>query len=240
MRNGAFVVVAASLLYIGGCAGLQPELPGDLSALPACPAEVTSGVGLSVSTLPLRLPSEVAGNVALDTLAPVSKRIVVTSTAHWYKLSVRTLGGTLEAWTRLEAGGALLEAASDVTSPDTTHAARGRIRVEAGKGGLTITRPAAEPDGAHATAIMADVVLLPGGVPVDESVLRIQQLWDAKGAALARPERTTPKMTMSRPMVAMTSLNQRAPLERVVVDHSTAGSENMRLAMTAPPTAPAI
>lgn len=186
MRNWACGIAAVSLLYIGGCAGWPAELPDDLSSLPACPAELTTGVGVSVATLPIHLPSEVASDVALDTLAPVSKRIVITSTAHWYRLSLRTLGGTLEAWTRLEAGGALIEAASDGPRPENAHAVRGRIRVEAEKGGLTITRPpASEPDDSRATAIMADVVLLPGGVPIDESVVRIPQLWDAKGAALA-------------------------------------------------------
>jgi hypothetical protein len=52
-------------------------------------------------------------------------------------------------------------------------------------GGITITGPAGEKNDPRATAVMADVVLLPGGVPIEESVLRIQQLWDAKGAALA-------------------------------------------------------
>jgi hypothetical protein len=183
MRSRACAVAAALLLYMGGCAGLPPELPADPGSLPACAAGETTGIGISVSTLAIRMPSELASNVALDTLAPVSKRIVITSTAHWYRVSMRTLGGTLEAWTRLEAGGALVEAASDASSPQNSHAARGRLRIEAEKGGLTITRPA-EPNDTRATAIMADVVLLPGGVPVDESVLRIQQLWDAKGAAL--------------------------------------------------------
>jgi hypothetical protein len=168
---------------MGGCAGLRPALPEDPSTLPTCPAEVTSGAGFSVSTLPLRLPSELVTNAGLDTLAPVSKRIVITSTARWYKVTLRTLGGTVEAWTRLEAGGALIEAATDATSPEITHAARGRVRVDAEKGGLTITRPMS--DDRSPAPILADVVLLPGGVPVEESVLRIRQLWDEKGAALA-------------------------------------------------------
>jgi len=60
----------------------------------------------------------------------------------------------------------------------------------------------------------------------------------ANGAADARPERTTPKMTSRRPMVATTSLTHRPAPLRAWVDNSTAGNENITLATTAPTTPP--
>src|SRR5438552_8946478 len=50
----------------------------------------------------------------------------------------------------------------------------------------------------------------------------------ANGAAELRPERTTPKMTSNSPAVATTSASQSPPAERVLVDHSIAGDENIR------------
>ena len=61
----------------------------------------------------------------------------------------------------------------------------------------------------------------------------------ANGAALVRPERTTPKMTRSSPRVATVSASQRPLPLRCFVESSTAGKENIRLAITAPVTAPA-
>ena len=61
----------------------------------------------------------------------------------------------------------------------------------------------------------------------------------ANGATDARPERTTPKMTRTRPKVATTSASQSGPDERVLVDASKVGRANMALASSAPPSAPA-
>ena len=61
----------------------------------------------------------------------------------------------------------------------------------------------------------------------------------AKGAALARPLRTTPNMTRSRPNVATTSLSHSPGLLRTWLEALTAGRENMTLAMITQTTAPA-
>src|SRR5262249_5368952 len=60
----------------------------------------------------------------------------------------------------------------------------------------------------------------------------------ANGAAVVRPERTTPKITSSRPNVATASASQTPPPLRVFVESSIAGSENIRLARTAPHAPP--
>ncbi len=62
----------------------------------------------------------------------------------------------------------------------------------------------------------------------------------ANGASLALPERTTPKITRIRPMVATTSPSHNPPSARDRVDQETSSSSNIRLAMTAPPIAPPI
>ena len=61
----------------------------------------------------------------------------------------------------------------------------------------------------------------------------------ANGATDARPERTTPNTTSSSPKVAIPSPSQSPLPVRALVDQSTAGSENMRLASSVPTTAPA-
>src|SRR5579864_7186029 len=60
------------------------------------------------------------------------------------------------------------------------------------------------------------------------------------GTSAVRPDRTPPKITSSRPNVAMTSLNQRWGPHRTVDEISTAGSANITLATTAPATPPPI
>src|SRR5262245_52749485 len=62
----------------------------------------------------------------------------------------------------------------------------------------------------------------------------------ANGTTAARPERTQPWITRSSPTVATTSESQSAPDDRSVVDSSTAGSSNIRLAMIAPRQPPTI
>ena len=56
----------------------------------------------------------------------------------------------------------------------------------------------------------------------------------------ARPLRTQPWITSSSPTVATTSDNHSAPDDRDLVDHSTAGSSNIRLATIAPRQPPTI
>src|SRR5579884_1699260 len=60
----------------------------------------------------------------------------------------------------------------------------------------------------------------------------------AAGATRARPERTSEKITSSRPVVATTSASQWAPDARLVLEMLTAAAPNMALASTAPPTQP--
>src|SRR4051794_6699749 len=60
----------------------------------------------------------------------------------------------------------------------------------------------------------------------------------ANGATLARPDRTIPKITNSRPMVATNSPSHSAPDERVWVERVIASRSNMRLATTAPTQPP--
>src|SRR5947209_20539559 len=59
----------------------------------------------------------------------------------------------------------------------------------------------------------------------------------ANGVAVARPPRTTPKITRSNPKVATTSPSHSPGLLRAWPDTLTAGSENIKLA-TRTPTAP--
>jgi hypothetical protein len=60
----------------------------------------------------------------------------------------------------------------------------------------------------------------------------------ATGASAPRPDRASAKMTRTRPAVATTSPIHRCGAERAVLETETAGRANIRLASTAPPTAP--
>src|SRR5436309_1105392 len=62
----------------------------------------------------------------------------------------------------------------------------------------------------------------------------------ANGATDDRPDRAMPNTTSTSPAVATISPNHSPPPERVLVDHSTAGSEYMRLASIAPQLPPEI
>src|SRR5437763_2160769 len=62
----------------------------------------------------------------------------------------------------------------------------------------------------------------------------------SNGATDDRPDRAMPNTTSTSPAVATISPNHSPPPERVLVDHSTAGSEYMRLTSIAPQIPPEI
>src|SRR5437879_4560786 len=62
----------------------------------------------------------------------------------------------------------------------------------------------------------------------------------AAAATAPRPDQASAKISTTSPAVATTSPSQRCPDERSVVDHDTAALSYIRLASTAPATAPTI
>jgi hypothetical protein len=108
------------------------------------------------------------------------------ATVLWSRLSVRTFGGTIEGWTRLQSDGALIEAAAPNSPPPVRkqHGAKEHAVVDYGAGYIIVTRSA--PSGSNvANALSLDVLVLPGGVPIDEPIVRIPELWTADGKPLA-------------------------------------------------------
>jgi hypothetical protein len=83
----------------------------------------------------------------------------------WAKLSFRAFGGTVEGWTRLQ-------------TADREHAI-----VDFAPGYLTVKR-ASMPLRPLTSTLSVDLLMLPGGIRIEESLIRIPALWTSSGAPL--------------------------------------------------------
>ena len=199
MRQAGRMVGAGCLALLFGCAQQPPRaLPGDIALVPECAGDSAAAVGLSVSSLPIGMPPELAAKGPLQTRGGLARRLVVTSapvgmrhagSVYWSRLSVRAFGGIVEGWTRLQSDGVLIEAAAPESPPARRkgRAPRENVAIDAGPGYITVARSAAS-SAALANSLSIDMLLLPGGVPIDESVMRIPALWNPDGKPLAPDE----------------------------------------------------
>jgi hypothetical protein len=184
----------ACVVLLGGCAHQPPPvLPDDPVEVAACSAEASANISLAASALPIKIPTELAAKGPRETPGRLARRLVVTfargsfargDLVLWSRLSVRTYGGTIEGWVRLQSGTLLLEATDSSRRGAGRGAAREQAAIDAGPGYITITRSA--DSGANiASAMNVDLLLLPGGIPIDEPVVRIPELWRSDGAPIA-------------------------------------------------------
>jgi hypothetical protein len=192
MRRAAYVGFCF-LLAVAGCAHQAPIEIADISALATCPEPSAQNIGISASVLPVQIPAELrAPGSNADVFA---RRVVVTfargslqpgTSLLWTRLSLRTLGGQVAGWTRLQSDGVLI----DLASPGGTRKRRMRstndelAAVEPGAGYITIERTSRTQRGVT-SALSLDVLVSPGGVRIDEPVMRIPQLWSKDGTPLS-------------------------------------------------------
>lgn len=192
MRRIACVACVCALVSVG-CAGYPPAAM-DPAALAECvsePEAVAIGRGhgeraIAASVLPLPLPAELqaVGGEPME----LARRVVVTfapgslrpgESLIWTRLELRTLGGTLAGWTRIRSPGVSIDLTPSAQPPKMQSASRvGReqVAVDAGAGYLAVERVSSTSRGVSST-VSLDLLIRPGGVPVDESVVRASELW---------------------------------------------------------------
>ena len=196
MRQAAYIYMCC-LFALGGCAHQAPLPDVDVNALAKCPAPDSDGssIGIAASVLPIQLPAQLrpAGTEA-GTLA---RRVVVTfargslrpgTSLLWTRLSLRTFGGTVVGWTRVESDGVLVDVASPANTVKKGHAHKAGQEVaaiEAGPGYIVVDRTSRSSRGV-ASALSVDVLVVPGGARIDEPALRVHQLWNKEGRPLPR------------------------------------------------------
>ena len=179
---------AACVGLLSACAHRPARaVPEDPSAVAECAAE--SRASLSVSALPIKLPVDLLTKSPGDVGERLARRLTVAfapgsltrgDSLLWTRLEVRTLGGTLDGWLALESGSLHIDAAS---SGSRRRATPEQARIDLGPGFFDVSRSAAY--GTRlANAVRVDLLLRPGGIPIDESVVRVRELWGAKGKPL--------------------------------------------------------
>ncbi len=188
------------LFFLCGCAQQPVHVAADhFDAVTACADDATTTIAASASVLPIGIPPELASKGTLQTTGTVARRLTLAfapgslkpgESFLWSRAFVRTLGGTVEGWTRLQSDGVLIEVAAPAPAQSHStrnatekHAAREQAAVESGPGYITVDR--ASPTGARiSNTLSVDLLILPGGIPIDEPVVHVSELWSADGKPL--------------------------------------------------------
>ena len=189
MRRAVLAGVACVLvLALGACAQRSVRsIPGDPGAVTECPPEPR--VSMSALALPIKMPRDLMTRSPGEVGGRLARRLTVSfapgslargDSLLWTHLEIRTLGGTLDGWLKLESGSLRIDTASSGSQP---RSAREQAGIEMGPGYFDVRRSAAY--GAKlASAVRVDLLLRPGGIPIDESLMRVRELWAAKGKPL--------------------------------------------------------
>lgn len=187
MRKALFLGVACVLVSSGCAQRVLRPVPDDPRAIAECVAEPR--VSLSASVLPLKMPADILAKSPGEVSERLARRLLVSfapgSLARgdallWTRLQIRTLGGTLDGWLRLQSGALRIDAAA---SRPPRRASPEQVNIELGPGYFDVHRSAAYGTNL-ANAVRVDLLLRPGGIPIDESVVRVGELWSAKGKPL--------------------------------------------------------
>ncbi len=219
MRN-AFLLGAACILLSAGCAHrpLIP-VPEDPGAIAECSAE-PSPVTLTAMALPIKPPPRLVTKYPGEVGERQARRLVVSfapgslargDSVLWTHLGVRTLGGTLDGWLRLDSGTLHLDA---VESKRPLRVSPEQVNIALGPGLLDVTRSAAYGTNL-ASAVSVDLLLRPGGTPIDESLVRIRYLWDTKGKPL-QPDAVRVELEPIRHVPGFDTIEAEVKLEYVL------------------------
>jgi hypothetical protein len=180
------------LAALSGCASTRygEEKFAD-SRSETCPENLEQGLRLTAFSQPLKSAHTSEGGglqrrvviSAAPLYAQAGTRIV------WSRLSLRTLGGNFTSWTRLKTTRTLLD--SDTSKPPSKRDQRDPLNelaaVDFSSGQIIVLR--STQTGANlGGAVVLDIMLVPGGVPVDETFLRVPKLWKSREQPLAGDE----------------------------------------------------
>ena len=174
------LILMLPLIGLAGC-GTPPQRAQFTSGYPTynCPESLEGQVTLQAEVRPIQLEAASLKQTSIATVGSIGRRLLVSVTPSglrpqdrivWSALSIGTFGGTLLGWDRYEILG------RDDRAEETSS-------VAASPGQLKITRIAkGGADLAGAQSI--DLLVMPGGVAVDDTVVNFSGLWSESGQPL--------------------------------------------------------
>lgn len=161
-----------------------------------CPDDLRHLYSVSAESLPVALPQALVRDDAVATSGQQARRVVISVAARrpvpaerivWSALSLSTFGGTFSGWTDLRTPFTVVNALEAASSTPLSPQSRGypaeTASVIYAPGEIKIVRSARGKADLSGTVAM-DVVVTPGGIEVDDTVMRVAKLWSADGAPL--------------------------------------------------------
>jgi hypothetical protein len=189
MRSEISAAAMLTLIALAGCANTRDVSVGeDRLVEHPCPAELQGQVVVSAAAVPRSIPLELATDEGfVKTYGVVGRRVMISAAPMdaaggvrilSSTLAITTLGGTFEGWAALS---------DEVDSPDATRRAdaspRTRRANPAAKRAIDVIpgrlriAPFLIAHTLQAQTMMLDVMVTPGGVPVDELVVDEGPMW---------------------------------------------------------------
>jgi hypothetical protein len=167
------ILLAASWMALAGCAHPphRAEFSGGYPAYD-CPDHLNGQVTLHAEVRPTELRVADFQDPAITTSGSIGRRLLVSITPSglrpkdriiWSKLTVATFGGTLLGWDRLNIGAPL-------SGPEQLS------NVGLSPGQLKITRIAKGREDLSGSYSI-DLLVMPGGVAVDDAIVHVPALW---------------------------------------------------------------
>jgi hypothetical protein len=175
-----FAVLTACLIVLAGCASPRhrAEFSGGYPAY-ECPDQLNGQVTLQAEVRPSELHAASFHDPAIATSGSVGRRLLVSVTPSglrpkdriiWSALNVSTYGGTLLGWDKLDV-------ATGIGGGDqlaTVGLSPGQLKItRIAKGRVDLTGSSS-----------VDLLVMPGGVAVDDAIVQVPALWQNAGTPL--------------------------------------------------------
>lgn len=194
MRPALLLPLVAVVL--GAC--VAPARRAEFSAgypVHDCPQTLEGQVQLRAEVRPTHLPQSQLHQSSIATAGAVARRLVVAvipaglssdDRIVWSSLSADSLGGTFLAWDQLQTQSGPPDRQAEIS---TVALAPGQLKV------TRIARDKTDLAGMYSI----DVLLMPGGVAVDDTIVRIPNLWREDGTPTHRSALTLQFMPVRHP-----------------------------------------
>ena len=180
-------IIACTALAACGTPPQRAEFSGGYPTY-NCPERLAGQVTLRAEVRPIELQTASLKHTSIATNGSLGRRLLVTVTPSglrpkdqivWSTLNVATLGGTLLGWDRFETATAI----KDADEVSTVTLSPGQLKVtRIAKGRTDLT-------GNHSI----DLLVMPGGMTVDDTLVRFPALWDDEGKPLLS-DRVSPQL----------------------------------------------
>jgi len=158
-----------------------------------CPDHLSGQVKLQAEARPIELSTSTVRENSIPTTGALGRRLLVSVTPAglrsedrivWSSLTIASYGGTFLGWDKLQTDSGVMEPWSDSKQPAPTQKKRDEIvTVALSPGQVKINRAVrGKRDLSGMQSI--DLILTPGGTPVDDMMVRIPKLWRDDGTPL--------------------------------------------------------